>query len=151
MEPKLFQTYDGVKFGVEICEDVWAPIPPSNNLTMAGADIILNLSASTELIGKHQYLLSLLAQQSARTMSGYVYASSGFGESTQDVVYGGNALIYENGQLLAVSERFSFQPQIRMAQIDVERLRTERHTNSTFINAQRNAHVLSSYRDMRRS
>ena len=141
-EPKLFQTFGGVKFGVEICEDVWAPIPPSNNLTMAGADIILNLSASTELIGKHRYLCSLLAQQSARTMSGYVYASSGFGESTQDVVYGGNALIYENGQLLAESERFSFQPQIRMAQIDVERLRTERHTNSTFINAQRNAHAL---------
>ncbi len=141
-EPKLFQTFDGVKFGVEICEDVWAPIPPSNNLTMAGADIILNLSASTELIGKHRYLCSLLAQQSARTMSGYVYASSGFGESTQDVVYGGNALIYENGQLLAESERFSFQPQIQMAQIDVERLRTERHTNSTFINAQRNAHAL---------
>ena len=141
-EPKLFQTFGGVKFGVEICEDVWAPIPPSNNLTMAGADIILNLSASTELIGKHRYLCSLLAQQSARTMSGYVYASSGFGESTQDVVYGGNALIYENGQLLAESERFSFQPQIQMAQIDVERLRTERHTNSTFINAQRNAHAL---------
>ncbi len=141
-EPKLFQTFGGVKFGVEICEDVWAPIPPSNNLTMAGADIILNLSASTELIGKHCYLCSLLAQQSARTMSGYVYASSGFGESTQDVVYGGNALIYENGQLLAESERFSFQPQIQMAQIDVERLRTERHTNSTFINAQRNAHAL---------
>ena len=141
-EPKLFQTFGGVKFGVEICEDVWAPIPPSNNLTMAGADIILNLSASTELIGKHRYLCSLLAQQSARTMSGYVYASSGFGESTQDVVYGGNALLYENGQLLAESERFSFQPQIQMAQIDVERLRTERHTNSTFINAQRNAHAL---------
>jgi NAD+ synthase (glutamine-hydrolysing) len=141
-EPKLFQTFEGVKFGVEICEDVWAPIPPSNNLTMAGADIILNLSASNELIDKHQYLLSLLAQQSARTMSGYVYASCGFGESTQDVVYGGNALIYENGQLLAESERFSFQPQIRMAQIDVERLRTERHINSTFINAQRNAHAL---------
>ena len=141
-EPKLFQTFEGVKFGVEICEDVWAPIPPSNNLTMAGADIILNLSASNELIDKHQYLLSLLVQQSARTMSGYVYASCGFGESTQDVVYGGNALIYENGQLLAESERFSFQPQIRMAQIDVERLRTERHINSTFINAQRNAHAL---------
>ena len=84
-EPKLFQTSDGVKFGVEICEDVWAPIPPSNNLTMAGADIILNCSASNELIGKHSYLRSLVAQQSARTMSGYVYASSGFGESTQDV------------------------------------------------------------------
>ncbi len=137
--PQIFRTADGVKFGVEICEDVWAPIPPSNNLTMAGADIVLNCSASNELIGKHQYLCSLLAQQSARTISGYVYASSGFGESTQDVVYGGNALVYENGHLLAESERFSFQPQLTTAQIDVERLRTERHTNSTFVNAQRGA------------
>ena len=138
-EPKLFQTGDGVKIGVEICEDVWAPIPPSNNLTMAGADIILNCSASDELIGKHAYLRSLIAQQSARTMSGYVYASCGFGESTQDVVYGGNAMIFENGRLLAEGDRFSFQPQMQTAQIDVERLRTDRHTNSTFINAQRHA------------
>ena len=141
-EPKLFQTTDGVKFGVEICEDVWAPIPPSNNLTMAGAEIILNCSASDELIGKHRYLRSLVAQQSARTMSGYVYASSGFGESTQDVVYAGNAMIFENGKLLVEGDRFSFQPQLQKAQIDVERLRTERQTNSTFINAQREAHAL---------
>ena len=139
-EPKVFQTIDGVKFGVEICEDVWAPIPPSNNLTMAGAEIILNCSTSNELIGKHNYLRSLVAQQSARTMSGYVYSSSGFGESTQDLVYGGNAMIFENGKLLVEGERFSFQPQLQTAQIDVECLRTERHTNSTFINAQRNAH-----------
>ena len=138
-EPKLFQTGDGVRFGVEICEDVWAPIPPSNNLTMAGADIIFNCSASDELIGKHRYLRSLLIQQSARTMSGYVYSSCGFGESTQDVVYGGNAMIFENGRVLAEGERYSFQPQIQYAQIDVERLRTERHSNSTFINAQRHA------------
>ena len=137
--PKVFQTTSGVKFGVEICEDVWAPIPPSNNLTMAGAEIILNCSASDELVGKHQYLRSLVAQQSARTMSGYVYASSGFGESTQDVVYTGNAMIFENGQVLAEGERFSFQPQMKTAQIDVERLRMERQCNSTFINAQRNA------------
>jgi NAD+ synthase (glutamine-hydrolysing) len=140
-EPKVFQTADGVKFGVEICEDVWAPVPPSNNLTMAGADIILNCSASNELIGKHQYLCKLVAQQSARTMSGYVYSSCGFGESTQDVVYGGNAMIFENGRLLVEGERFSLQPQLQTAQIDVERLRTERHTNSTFINAQRDAHA----------
>ena len=139
-EPKLFQMGD-VKFGVEICEDVWAPIPPSNNLTMAGADIIVNLSASDELIGKHRYLRSLLAQQSARTMSAYVYASSGFGESTQDVVYGGNAMIFENGRLLVEGDRFSFQPQLKSTQIDVERLRTERYANSTFINAQRGAHA----------
>ena len=138
-EPKVFETVDGVKFGVEICEDVWAPVPPSNHLTMAGADIVFNCSASDELIGKHRYLRSLLLQQSARTMSGYVYASCGFGESTQDVVYGGNAIIAENGKMLAEGERFSIQPQLQVSQIDVEGLRTERQTNSTFINAQRMA------------
>ena len=138
-EPQLFVTRGGMKFGIEICEDVWAPIPPSNNLALAGADIILNLSASDELIGKHAYLKSLLAQQSARMVCGYVYASCGFGESTQDVVYGGNAMIFENGQLLVEGDRFSFQPQIRMTQIDIEKLRVERRCNTTFINAQRHA------------
>ncbi len=136
--PTIFSTCDGVRFGIEICEDVWAPTPPSNQLALAGADIIFNLSASDELIGKHQYLRQLLSQQSARTMCGYVYSSCGFGESTQDVVYGGNAMIFENGRLLSEGERFSFQPQIKINQIDVERLRTERRCNSTFITAQSN-------------
>ncbi len=138
-QPQVFVTRDGVKFGVEICEDVWAPTPPSNNLALAGADIIFNLSASDELIGKHAYLKSLLAQQSARMISGYVYASCGFGESTQDVVYGGNAIIFENGRLLEEGDRFSLQPQLKMAQIDIEALHVERRTNTTFINAQRGA------------
>ncbi|MBR1401514.1 MAG: NAD(+) synthase [Prevotella sp.] len=136
-EPTLFQTADGVKFGVEICEDVWAPAPPSNRLALAGADLIFNLSASDELIGKHSYLLSLLAQQSARTITGYIYSGCGFGESTQDVVYGGNALIFENGRLLEEAERFSLEPQMTVSQIDVDKLRTERRTNSTYVNAQR--------------
>ena len=131
-QPTIFTTCDGARFGIEICEDVWAPMPPSVTLALEGADVILNLSASDELIGKHQYLCQLLAQQSARTISGYVYAGCGFGESTQDVVYGGNAMIFENGKLLCEGERFSFQPQIRITQIDVERLRTERRLNSTF-------------------
>ena len=140
-EPQVFVTADGVKFGIEICEDVWAPTPPSNNLALAGADVIFNLSASDELIGKHAYLKSLLAQQSARMMSGYVYASCGFGESTQDVVYGGNAIIYENGRLLEEGDRFSLEPQLKMCQIDIQALQVERRTNTTFINAQRNAHA----------
>ena len=140
-EPVVIRTSGGVGLGIEICEDVWAPIPPSNNLTMAGADIILNLSASDELIGKHQYLRSLVAQQSARTICGYVYSSCGFGESTQDVVYGGNAMIFENGIMLVEGDRFSFQPQLQTAQIDVERLRTERRANSTFKTAQRIGHA----------
>ena len=138
-EPQIFVTGDGVKFGIEICEDVWAPIPPSNNLALAGADIILNLSASDEVIGKHQYLKSLVAQQSARTISGYVYASCGFGESTQDVVFGGSTLIFENGRQLSEGTRFSIQPQIQASQFDVEKLRAERRANTTFINAQRGA------------
>ena len=135
--PQLFRTGDGILFGVEICEDVWAPTPPSNHLALAGADIIFNLSASDELIGKHDYLKDLLAQQSARTICGYVYSGAGFGESTQDVVYGGNALVYENGRLLAEGERFALESQLVTAQIDVERLRGDRRGNTTFVNAQR--------------
>lgn len=135
--PKVFRTGDGVCFGVEICEDLWAPVPPSNDLAMAGAEIILNLSASDELIGKHAYLETLVKQQSARTITGYVYSSCGFGESTQDVVYGGNAIICENGQMIASGERFSLTPQTVVTQIDVEKLRNERRSNSTYANAQR--------------
>ena len=141
-EPQLFRTCDGACFGIEICEDVWAPTPPSNLLALAGADIIVNLSATDELIGKHHYLCSLLSQQSARMMCGYVYSSCGYGESTQDVVYGGNALIYENGMLLAEADRFSLEPQLRVQQIDVERLRAERQNNTTFRTAQDGARAL---------
>jgi len=135
-EPVVFQTCDGVRFGVEICEDVWAPLPPSNQLALAGADIIFNLSASDELIGKHGYLRSLLCQQSARTMSGYVYSSCGYGESTQDLVFGGNAIIIENGTILAHSKRFSMESQLVTQQVDIERLRAERQNNTTFRTAQ---------------
>lgn len=134
--PKVFRTAKGVCFGVEICEDVWAPLPPSNSLAMSGADLIFNLSASDELIGKHAYLESLIRQQSARTMTGYIYSSCGFGESTQDVVYGGNAMIYENGHMIASGERFSLTPQLVISQIDIERLRSERRSNTTYVSAQ---------------
>ena len=134
---KVFRTYDGVTFGVEICEDVWSPNPPSNELALSGAELIFNLSASDDLIGKHSYLEKLLSQQSARTITGYVYSSCGFGESTQDVVYGGNALICENGNILTQGQRFSLDPQTVISQIDVEKLRNERRSNSTYANAQR--------------
>lgn len=134
---QLFVTDSGVKFGVELCEDLWAPTPCSNTLALAGADIVFNLSASDELIGKHHYLLSLLSQQSARMLCGYVYSGCGFGESTQDVVYGGNALIYENGTCLARSKRFSLDAQLVVSSIDVERLRAERRKNTSFVMAQR--------------
>ena len=134
--PTLFQTCGGVRFGIEICEDVWSPVPCSNILALAGADIVFNLSASDELIGKHAYLRKLLEQQSARTLAGYVYSGCGFGESTQDVVYGGNAFIFENGSLVAEAQRFSFEPQLVVNQIDVEKLRAERRRSTTFAAAQ---------------
>ncbi len=134
---QLFHTCDGAIFGVEVCEDVWAPVPPSNDLALAGADIIFNLSASDEVTGKYNYLKGLLSQQSARTISGYVYASAGFGESSQDLVFGAKAIIYENGLLMEESERFSMESQLRISQIDIERLRGERRNNTTFTYAQR--------------
>ncbi|RRD02982.1 NAD(+) synthase [Prevotella sp. OH937_COT-195] len=134
--PVLFRTSDGVTFGIEIGEDLWAPIPPSNNLAVSGADIIFNLSASDELTGRHEYLFNLVSQQSARNICGYVYSSCGFGESTQDVVFAGNALVFENGNMLAAGKRFSMERQIVVAQIDVERLRSERRHNSTFVTAE---------------
>lgn len=127
----LFHTQK-TAFGIEICEDLWAPVPPSSELALKGAEIIFNLSASNELIGKHQYLLSLISQQSARCIAGYVYSSCGFGESTQDVVFAGNALIYENGTLIARSKRFSLEEQMVISEIDTERLLTERRHNTTF-------------------
>lgn len=127
----LFETAD-VTFGVEICEDLWAPIPPSSVLALQGAELLFNLSADTEAIGKYAYLRSLIGQQSARCISGYVFSSCGFGESTTDVVFAGNGLIYENGNLLAASKRFSFEEQMVAGEIDVDYLRAERRVNTTF-------------------
>ena len=126
----LFETSD-TTFGIEICEDLWAPVPPSSMLALQGAEIVFNMSADTEAIGKHAYLRSLISQQSARCIAGYVFSSCGFGESTTDVVFAGNGLIYENGTLLAASKRFSFEEQIVISEIDVEYLRTERRVNTT--------------------
>ena len=119
-------------FGIELADDLWAPVPPSSSLALRGAEIIFNPSADVESIGKHAYLHSLLAQQSARCLSGYVLSSCGFGESTTDVVFGGNGLIYENGTLLASSERFSLKDQLIISEIDVERLRNDRRANTLF-------------------
>ncbi|MCH5178374.1 MAG: NAD(+) synthase [Prevotellaceae bacterium] len=128
---QIFQT-PSCSFGVELCEDLWAPEPPGTALALAGAEIIFNLSASNDVIGKDAYLNSLLSQQSARTHCGYIYSGCGFGESTQDLVFGGKAMIYEDGHLLAQAERFSLDEQIIFSEIDVERLRAERRTNTTF-------------------
>ena len=94
-------------FGIEICEDLWAAIPPSSRLALAGAAIIVNTSASNELATKNEYRTSLVANQSARCICGYVYSSAGIGESTQDMVFSGHSLICENGSLLIEGDRFS--------------------------------------------
>ena len=127
----LFETAE-TTFGIEICEDLWATVPPSSSLALQGAEIIFNLSADDEGIGKHNYLCSLISQQSARCISGYVFSSSGFGESTTDVVFAGNGLIYENGYLLARSERFCLEEQLIINEIDMECIRAERRVNTTF-------------------
>ena len=124
-----------VTVGIEICEDLWSPIPPSSLLSMRGADIILNLSASNELTGKNDYLKSLIRQQSARCMAGYVYTSAGFGESTTDLVYAGKSFIAENGVLLAESERFTMKESLLISEIDVDSLRHDRQIHTSFTDA----------------
>ena len=122
-----------VTFSIEICEDLWTPIPPSSIDALAGSHIIFNLSASNELIAKNSYLRDLIKQQSARCLAGYVYASAGFGESSTDLLFAGNGLIAENGVLLAKNERFSLEEQLIVIEIDVERLQHDRQKNSTFM------------------
>lgn len=128
----LLVEYRDATFGVEICEDLWVPIPPSTMAALAGANVILNLSASNETIGKHDYLCSLISQQSARLLSAYVYASAGYGESSTDLVFAGNAIIAENGKILKESPRFTAQAQISVVDIDIDLLQHERMHNGSF-------------------
>ena len=133
ISPNLLFTWAERIFSVEICEDVWSVIPPSSYHAMQGAQLIFNLSASPELIGKQQYIKSLIAQQSARCHAAYVYTAAGFGESTTDSVYAGNTYIYENGKLLAESERFCFENQLIISEIDFDLLSSERMRNTSFV------------------
>jgi NAD+ synthase (glutamine-hydrolysing) len=119
-------------FFIEICEDVWTAIPPSSYASLAGATVILNLSASNATVTKEDYRRSLIANQSARTLSAYAYTAAGFGESTTDLSWDGQALIYENGSKLAESERFSYTSQMISADIDLGRLSQERMRQTTF-------------------
>lgn len=121
----IFET-QYIKFGIDICEDLWAPTPSSSLLSVNGAEIIFNLSASNETVGKHSYRKSLVTNQSARCNAAYVYASAGVGESTTDLVFSGACLIAENGALLAESKRFSLDNELIVADIDVAALRNER-------------------------
>lgn len=130
--PNLLFNVGRSTFAIEICEDLWTPVPPSSHHALAGADIILNLSASNEVLMKHKYRHELIGQQSARTVSAYVYSSCGYGESTQDLVFSGSSMIYENGSLLAESERFMMEGTLTIADIDIEKLAVLRQKQNTF-------------------
>ncbi|MDE6649385.1 MAG: NAD(+) synthase [Muribaculaceae bacterium] len=123
---------ENAKFGVEICEDMWVPNPPSTTMSVAGADIIANLSATNEVIDKHAFLISLIKERSSRCKCGYVYASAGAGESSGDLVFSGNAIIAEDGEILRKSERFRRVEGYCIADIDVEKLRNTRQRQSSF-------------------
>ena len=126
----LCENMPKLKIAVEICEDLWVPNPPSIRHAIAGATVIVNLSASDEVTGKADYRTSLVSGQSARLICGYIYASAGDGESTQDVVYSGHNIISENGYILAMSKRFSNE--VIYSEIDVERLCADRRRMTTF-------------------
>jgi NAD+ synthase (glutamine-hydrolysing) len=121
-----------ILFGIEVCEDLWAPIPPSSMQALAGAQLIFNLSASNELIGKATYRKELVAQQSARCIAAYVYSSAGAGESSTDLVFSGHCIIAENGIILKESPRFGFEAQIIFADIDVQKLNFDRTNSNSY-------------------
>ncbi|MEF2643501.1 MAG: NAD(+) synthase [Paramuribaculum sp.] len=141
--PRFFTSH-GVKIGIEICEDLWVPVPPSCNDAMAGAQVICNLSASDDLIGKHDYLMSLIRQQSARCMCGYVYSSAGFGESTTDLVFLPKTIIAECGTLLCENDRLDYlsAPAV-IADIDIDAIDRDREHTTTFADCARNNGCLS--------
>ncbi len=131
LSPNLIFEINGTRCAVEICEDLWVASPPSSRLCQV-AEVILNLSASPEVVGKNDYLHSLVEQQSARCLAGYVYSSAGFGESSTDLVFAGNGIIAENGRTLASAPRFSLEEQMTIADLDIELLRGKRLQTSTF-------------------
>ena len=133
----VFDRGDGAVVGVELCEDMWTANPPSTRLTLRGANVVLNLSGSNELVGKTEYRRSLVLGQSARCLAAYVYAGAGVGESTTDLVFGGHALVAENGALLAEGRRFMRTPQLTVADVDIGFLDFERSANFAFRSAAR--------------
>ena len=137
MNPRQLFDIGGARFAVEVCEDLWSPMPPSAGHALAGADIVVNLSASNELVAKADYRRDLVRMQSARLVCGYLYASSGPTESTKDVVYGGHLLAAENGWMLGESERFLLDGGSLAVDFDCQRLRRERARNSTFSGSRR--------------
>ena len=128
-------TLPGLRLHVEICEDLWVPIPPSTWAALAGATILANLSASNITVGKADYRRSLVASQAAKCIAAYLYSGAGPGESTTDLAWDGHALIAENGEVLSESERFAARQQVILADIDLERLRQDRLRTTSFTDA----------------
>ncbi|MFT7823699.1 MAG: NAD(+) synthase [Sulfurimonas sp.] len=133
----LFADGKDMTFGIELCEDLWAITPPSNHMASNGANLIFNLSASNELIGKHEYREELVRTQSARCMAAYVYSSAGVGESTTDTVFGGHAIISEYGAAVAQNERFRMESHLITADVDLERLRWLRLNETSYSDGRR--------------
>ena len=142
----LFQhrTFNDLSIGIEICEDLWSPLPPSTIHAINGATVILNPSASNDLVGKSSYRKSLVSSQSAKTITSYIYSSAGFGESTTDVVFSGHCLIYENGTKLKENERFKLESNLIYSDIDIEKLMADRIKMTSYSNHLTN-HIKSEY------
>jgi NAD+ synthase (glutamine-hydrolysing) len=132
--PLLFKSREirGLRLFAEICEDLWVPSPPSSYAALAGATVIANLSASNVLVGKDQYRRELAGNQSARCMAAYLYSAAGAGESTTDLAWDGHAMAFENGSLLAESQRYAREPQLTLADIDLDRLEADRMRQNSF-------------------
>lgn len=128
----IFETEDSVRFGIELCEDLWAPLPPSTMLSVEGAEIILNLSASNELLSKREYRQQLISQQSARCQCGYVYVSAGMGESSSDLVFSGHSVIASCGTIIKENEGYLSDDYLMTADIDIDRIRADRMKQSSF-------------------
>lgn len=133
--PQIFDLGGGAVLGLELCEDLWVPSPPSGSLTLGGANIIANLSASDEYVSKAQYRRDLVSNQSARCICAYVYSGAGVCESTTDLVFSGATLIAENGSVIAQGKRFARDNEIIVSDIDIERLNSQRRSNMSFENS----------------
>ncbi|MDC1067950.1 NAD(+) synthase [Candidatus Kapabacteria bacterium] len=133
---------DGLKFGVEICEDLWATIPPSSKMSLDGAELIFNLSAGNELLGKSEYRRNLVANQSARTITGYIYCGANPSESSTDVVNSGHLITSDNGRIISENRNFNFETDYIITDFDVQKLRKERLVNKTFSNNSENTKTI---------
>lgn len=140
-----------MSFGIEICEDLWSIVPPSNDLALNGANIIFNLSSSNELIGKYDYRKNLVKGQSAKLISGYIYTSSGIFESTTDVVFSGHAMIAENGQILKESNRFQFDSELIIEDIDIQKINNLRMKDISYMGVKPSKKVREVTLDIRNS